>query len=89
MQITTSADLPSSPISLDWANIDTVLLDMDGTLLDLNYDNHVWNEVVPEAYAALRGISLEDAQEALFDHMKVIKGPSNFIASTTGTNSPA
>ena len=25
---------------IDWKKIDTVLLDMDGTLLDLNFDNH-------------------------------------------------
>lgn len=30
-----------------WKEIDTVLLDMDGTLLDLNFDNHFWKEFVP------------------------------------------
>ena len=34
---------------LDWDNIDTVFLDMDGTLLDLNYDNQVWSHIVPAA----------------------------------------
>ena len=34
-----------------WADIDTVLLDMDGTLIDLHFDNHLWNVVVPERYA--------------------------------------
>ena len=24
--------------------VDTILLDMDGTLLDLHYDNHFWME---------------------------------------------
>ena len=33
----------------DWAHIDTVLLDLDGTLLDLAYDNHFWLEIVPAA----------------------------------------
>src|SRR5690606_507131 len=28
--------------SLPWNQIDTVLLDMDGTLLDLHFDNHFW-----------------------------------------------
>lgn len=42
-QATTSALAPE----VDWHRIDTVLLDMDGTLLDLNYDNLIWNQVVP------------------------------------------
>ncbi|MEK9134555.1 MAG: haloacid dehalogenase, partial [Pseudomonadota bacterium] len=27
-----------------WNNLDTLLLDLDGTLLDLHYDNHFWLE---------------------------------------------
>ena len=30
-----------------WDRIDTVLLDLDGTLLDLAFDNHFWLEHVP------------------------------------------
>jgi FMN phosphatase YigB (HAD superfamily) len=33
---------------LDWADIDTVLLDMDGTLLDLHFDNYFWLVVEKE-----------------------------------------
>ena len=43
--------------ALPWRDIDTVLLDMDGTLLDLHYDNHFWLEHLPQRYAELRGIS--------------------------------
>ena len=43
--------------ALPWADIDTVLLDMDGTLLDLHYDNHFWLEHLPQRYAELHGIS--------------------------------
>jgi len=43
--------------SLDWHDIDTVLLDMDGTLLALHYDNHFWLEHLPQRYAELHGIS--------------------------------
>lgn len=43
--------------SLAWRDIDTVLLDMDGTLLDLHYDNHFWLEHLPQRYAELHGIS--------------------------------
>ena len=43
--------------ALPWRDIDTVLLDMDGTLLDLHYDNHFWLEHLPKRYAELHGIS--------------------------------
>ena len=43
--------------SLPWSEIDTVLLDMDGTLLDLHFDNHFWLELLPRRYAELHGIS--------------------------------
>ncbi|AHL77346.1 haloacid dehalogenase [Stutzerimonas stutzeri] len=43
--------------SMPWSDIDTVLLDMDGTLLDLHFDNHFWLECLPQRYAELHGIS--------------------------------
>ena len=43
--------------NLPWPDIDTVLLDMDGTLLDLHFDNHFWLELLPQRYAELHGIS--------------------------------
>jgi putative hydrolase of the HAD superfamily len=36
---------------VDWQIIDTVLLDMDGTLLDLHFDDWFFTRQVPEAYA--------------------------------------
>src|SRR5512134_3873499 len=50
---------------IDWTTIDTVLLDMDGTLLDLNFDNHFWQAHVPLRYAEIKGISREAAREEL------------------------
>ena len=49
---------------LNWNTIDTVLLDMDGTLLDLHFDNHFWLEHLPQRYAEHQGISraLADAE---------------------------
>lgn len=44
--------------SMPWRDIDTVLLDMDGTLLDLYYDEHFWLQHLPQRYAELHGISL-------------------------------
>ena len=47
---------------IDWSRIDTVFLDMDGTLLDLGFDNYFWRELVPRRYAEARGLSVLDAQ---------------------------
>jgi putative hydrolase of the HAD superfamily len=60
--------------SLDWSHIDTVLLDMDGTLLDLHYDNHFWLEHVPRRYAEKHALTLEAAKEALRSRYKQIEG---------------
>ena len=49
----------------DWNQIETVLLDMDGTLLDLHFDNFFWKHVVPEKYAANCGIEAHVAWEHL------------------------
>ena len=51
--------------SLPWNAIDTVLLDMDGTLLDLHFDNHFWLQHLPQRYAELHGISRALAEAEL------------------------
>jgi len=48
-----------------WDEIDTVLLDMDGTLLDLRFDNYFWLEVLPEHYARRHQLSVEAARTKL------------------------
>lgn len=63
---------------IDWNRIDTVLFDMDGTLLDLNYDNHVWNRLLPEHYARAHDLSVEEANRRLLSHMKDIFGSLRF-----------
>ena len=51
--------------SMDWNAIDTVFLDMDGTLLDLNFDNHFWQTHVPLRYAEAKGLPQDIAREEL------------------------
>ena len=58
----------------DWSSIDTVLLDMDGTLLDLRFDNWFWLELIPRRYATAHGLSLEEAQRRLRPKFIQVKG---------------
>ncbi|QXE91132.1 GMP/IMP nucleotidase [Geomonas subterranea] len=57
--------MPLPPLHVDWNLIDTVHLDMDGTLLDRHFDDHFWLEHVPRRYAEKNGISEDAAQEKL------------------------
>jgi putative hydrolase of the HAD superfamily len=50
---------------VDWDSIDTVLVDMDGTLLDLNFDTFFWRELVPQRYAQKHALTVPAAQAAL------------------------
>lgn len=51
---------------LPWSDIDTVLLDMDGTLLDLHFDNHFWQVHVPEKFALRHGLPHAQAHAECF-----------------------
>jgi HAD superfamily hydrolase (TIGR01509 family) len=51
--------------AVDWESVDTVLLDMDGTLLDLRFDNWFWGTLVPNRYAAANGITEAQSHERL------------------------
>ena len=45
-------DPHDAPVTMPrWRDIDTVFLDMDGTLLDLHFDIHFWQTHVPRRYA--------------------------------------
>jgi HAD superfamily hydrolase (TIGR01509 family) len=49
----------------NWDHVDTILLDMDGTLLDLKFDNFFWGTIVPQRYSDLQGIALSEAHRVL------------------------
>lgn len=59
---------------LDWNRINTVFLDMDGTLLDLHFDTHFWLEHVPLCYAEKHGLSHEEAKDALMPRYQKMIG---------------
>lgn len=48
-----------------WSDIDTVLLDMDGTLLDKYFDDFFWEKFVPLTFAEKKGIAIAEAEAKL------------------------
>lgn len=50
---------------INWKKVNFVILDMDGTLLDLHFDNYFWQTHIPSRYAKAHNISLEAAQNYL------------------------
>jgi putative hydrolase of the HAD superfamily len=59
---------------LEWNSIDTVLFDMDGTVLDLHFDNHFWEDLVPARYAQRHGLEKAEAQVLLRKRYEKVKG---------------
>lgn len=59
---------------LHWPSIDTVLLDMDGTLLDRHFDDYFWEQYLPEHYSLLHDLSIEGARSHLLKQYKAREG---------------
>ena len=55
-------------------NCETLMLDMDGTILDLAFDNYVWTDLVPRRYAVANRLSFEEAREQLFEKYRSVQG---------------
>lgn len=59
---------------LNWGKINFVILDMDGTLLDLHFDNYFWHIHIPTKYAKAHNITLQAAQEYLHIETSKVAG---------------
>jgi putative hydrolase of the HAD superfamily len=70
-----NAEKPVAKIFPDfpWDAIDTVMLDMDGTLLDKHFDDYFWEVYVPEHYSLLHDISVEEAREQLITRYQAVE----------------
>lgn len=62
----------------DWDDVDDVLLDMDGTLLDRHFDNFFFEEELPRRYAAKHGLREQDALERLLTLYRAVEGELNW-----------
>jgi len=59
---------------IDWNAVDTVFLDLDGTLLDLHFDNYFWREYVPWCSVQARGLPLTTARTELHARYRAHEG---------------
>ena len=67
------APLPQSSAQVDWNTIETVMLDMDGTLLDKYFDDYFWEKYVPRAYGEKHQLTAEEAESALLEKYRSVE----------------
>ena len=65
-------------VKVDWNKIHTVFLDLDGTLLDLHFDNHFWLEYVPIHFADKHNMAVDKAKQQLADLYSEFGGTLNW-----------
>jgi HAD superfamily hydrolase (TIGR01509 family) len=63
---------------LPWDHIQTVLLDLDGTLLDLGFDNDFWLDYIPAVYGAQRAMTVDEARAELAPRFRACEGTLNW-----------
>ena len=56
-----------------WDEIEYVLLDMDGTVLDLAFDNHFWLELLPQRLALAMGVTPEQALAEILSRFRAVQ----------------
>lgn len=59
---------------LPWHKIETVLLDMDGTLLDLHFDNQFWIHHIPKKLAQQSGETIEQCYKKMSLELAKVHG---------------
>ncbi len=70
------SDLQQQPIAM---------FDMDGTLLDLAFDDLIWNHCLPERHAQVHQCSLEQSQHTLFQFYQQHKHTLSWYSSAHWT----
>ncbi len=59
--------------TLQWQRITTVLLDMDGTLLDKYYDDYFWEQFLPQVYGKQNGLNEAAARKELYQRYQSVE----------------
>lgn len=63
---------------IDWSKIKTVFFDMDGTLLDLHFDNYFWLEHLPRRFTEMKKIPHEQTLQKLHAMFEKYQGSLNW-----------
>jgi len=71
---------------VDWHSLETVFLDMDGTLLDLHFDNHFWLEHLPLRYAQKNNLQPQVAKQQLMALLMAQSGSLNWYCTDYWSN---
>ena len=71
---------------IDWDQIETAFLDMDGTLMDLAFDNYFWHEYVPKKYCEAQGLEYVQAKELLIEMYKSRRGTLSWYCTDYWTD---
>ena len=71
---------------VDWKLIDTVFIDMDGTLLDLNFDNEFWLRHLPVRYSELFNQPLGEVQDKIRSLLLKHVGTLNWYSAKFWSN---
>lgn len=66
---------------IDWTRTETVFLDMDGTLLDLHFDNHFWLEHLPRRYAEHNRLNPDQARSLILSMIQAQQGTLNWYCT--------
>ena len=65
-----------------WDDIDTVIFDMDGTLLDLHFDHQVWSNLLPAKLAKKNDIDILAAKKIIEDLLEKNRKTLNWYSLT-------
>ncbi|HAK51421.1 MAG TPA: haloacid dehalogenase [Gammaproteobacteria bacterium] len=63
------------------SDISTLLLDMDGTLLDLNFDNYFWNHYLHQRYAEIHDMPGDEARTHVHETLAREHGNLNWYCT--------
>jgi len=65
-----------------WDDIDTVIFDMDGTLLDLHFDHQVWSNLLPAKLAKKNDIDILASKKIIEDLLEKNRKTLNWYSLT-------